>query len=579
MIGKGMTYDQFRNNESRSITDNLALVPTFGLPGSDNILASDGYDPIVETPVGRLSAVTPQEVDAYLEKVKEHSQAIKTGVQNLKDRGWMKNVVHAIGGSDPYLQAVIFGYMNAAKDILEDTLFGGNVKSFSKNSAFAVQQLTSAELQNLFAEGINILTYFGHSSANTLEFNLDDPNAYSNQGKYPMFIVNGCNAGNIFLYDTTRFSSSNQTLSEKYLLAKQRGSIGFIASTHYGIVNYLNIFVNSLYSAIAGNSYNKSIGEVQMAAMTKLLEITGATDYYGKMHAEQITLHGDPAVYMYPHQQPDYLVEDPQIKIDPAFVSVVDASFVIDAKFFNIGRAILDSVRIHIQRQLPDGSITDLFNGKIPAVKYVDSLKITVPINPLTDKGENKIIVTIDPDNHFSEISESNNTITKSVVIIEDEIRPISPYNFAIVTNPAITFYASAANPLSANKNYIIEVDTTELFNSTFKKTQTLSASGGLLQFNVPGLSLQDSTVYYWRTAPVPTPGNAYIWNYSSFVYLSNSTQGYNQSHYYQFKKSSNIDITLDADRKLQVPDNTFAHQNSDGYISDCTREIRSEFL
>lgn len=552
IIGKGLTYDQFRNNESKPTTENIALIPTFGLPGSDNILGSDNFDPIAETPIGRLSVVLPQEVDNYLEKVKEHDLAIKGGGQTLKDKGWMKNVVHAIGGSDPYLQAVIFGYMNAAKDILEDTLFGGNVKSFSKNSAFSVQQLTSAELQNMFAEGINILTYFGHSSANTLEFNLDDPSAYNNQGKYPMFIINGCNAGNFFLYDTTRFSSSNQTLSEKYLLAKQKGSIGFIASTHYGIVNYLNIFVNSLYSSIAGDSYDKPIGEVQISALSRMQTITGPSDYYGKLHAEQITLHGDPAVSMYPHQLPDYVVEDPQIKIIPSFVSVADASFDIDARVFNIGRALNDSIVLHVQRQLPDGSIVDLFNKKIAAIKYVDSLKLTVPINPLTDKGENKIIVTIDPGNTLTEISENNNTITKSVIIIEDEVRPISPYNFAIVNNPNITFYASAANPLSGNKNYIIEVDTTELFNSSFKKSQTIATTGGLLQFNVPGLSLSDSTVYYWRTAPVPAAGNTPIWNNASFVYLSNSTQGYNQSHYYQFKKSTNYDITLDPDRNLR---------------------------
>ena len=149
-MGKGLLMISSGLYESRPTTDNIALIPTFGLPGSDNILGSDGYDAIPETPIGRLSVVLPLEVEYYLEKVKEHELAIKNGSQTLKDKAWMKNAVHAIGGSDPYLQAVIYGYMNAANDILQDTLFGGNVKSFSKNSAFAVQQLTSAELQNSF---------------------------------------------------------------------------------------------------------------------------------------------------------------------------------------------------------------------------------------------------------------------------------------------------------------------------------------------------------------------------------------------------------------------------------------------
>ena len=75
--------------------------------------------------------------------------------------------------------------------------------------------------KTLFAEGINILDLFWTLFCQYIEFNLEDPYVYNNQGKYPMFIVNGCNAGNFFLYDTTRFSSSNQTLSEKYVLASK----------------------------------------------------------------------------------------------------------------------------------------------------------------------------------------------------------------------------------------------------------------------------------------------------------------------------------------------------------------------
>ena len=150
-------------------------------------------------------------------------------------------------------------------------------------------------------------------------------------------------------------------------------------------------------------------------------------------------------------------------------------------------------------------------------VNFIDSIQLSIPINPLTDKGDNKIIVTIDGTDLVTEKSETNNTVTKTFAIIEDEIRPVSPYNYAIVTKPTVTFYASAANPLSPTKNYMLEVDTTELFNSSFKKSMTISASGGLLQFNVPGFTMQDSTVYYWRTAPVPSNNTPPIWNSSSF--------------------------------------------------------------
>ncbi|MFZ1453717.1 MAG: hypothetical protein WAT20_13510, partial [Ferruginibacter sp.] len=65
-------------------------------------------------------------------------------------------------------------------------------------------------------------------------------------------------------------------------------------------------------------------------------------------------------------------------------------------------------------------------------------------------------------------------------------------------------------------------------------------------------ITYTDSTVYYWRTSTVPTSGNNYIWNNFSFVYLPNSTPGFNQSHYYQFKKNTYNKISLDADRVLR---------------------------
>jgi len=245
LIGRGILYTDYRTNEALPIVEELNLVPTFGTPGSDNQLASENFDPVSDISIGRISAINGDEVDNYLQKVKQYENVYQTLPNTVKGRSWMKNVVHAVGGSDPYLQAVIYGYMTANANVLRDTLFGGHVYSFSKNSSLSVEQISSTQLQDLFAEGINILTYFGHSSTNTLEFNIDEPAKYNNQGKYPVFLVNGCSAGNIFVYDTLRKYAGYQTLSEKYVLAKERGSIAFFASTHYGIVNYLNIFTNS----------------------------------------------------------------------------------------------------------------------------------------------------------------------------------------------------------------------------------------------------------------------------------------------------------------------------------------------
>ena len=94
------------------------------------MLASETLDPVPDIPIGRISAVSGEEIENYLQKVKEYELAAVTGQQTIKDKAWMKTGIHAIGGSDPFLQAVIYGYMNANKTILEDTLMGANIYQF-----------------------------------------------------------------------------------------------------------------------------------------------------------------------------------------------------------------------------------------------------------------------------------------------------------------------------------------------------------------------------------------------------------------------------------------------------------------
>ncbi len=51
-------------------------------------------------PIGRLSAISGNEVGNYLQKVKEYEQAQASASQTLDNKLWMKNVVHVIGGKD-----------------------------------------------------------------------------------------------------------------------------------------------------------------------------------------------------------------------------------------------------------------------------------------------------------------------------------------------------------------------------------------------------------------------------------------------------------------------------------------------
>lgn len=548
IIGKGVHYVHNRTFESNPDMAKLNLVTTYGWPGSDVLLTAEPGSSVPEVPVGRLSAINSAEVALYLKKVKEFETAQATMSPLVKDKGWMKNVVHIIGASDPTLGSILSQYMETYRRMIADTLFGANITTFAKTSSTTIQQLANTELQNLFIEGISLMTYFGHSSSTTLEFNLDNPENYYNPGKYPMFIGLGCNAGNFFNFNTLRFQTK-ETLSEKYVLSPDRGTIGFVASTHFGIVHYLDIWNSRAYKRISNTSYGKTFGEIMKETAIDVFNFTTQEDFYARANAEQTELHGDPALRLNPHTKPDYVIEEPMVRINPNFVSIADSTFKLVAKVMNIGKAPGRDIVVEVKRQFPNGTTQVVQRDTIPAIRYIDSVSVTLRIDPIRDKGLNKITIKVEADDMVDEIYESNNIIIKDIVIYEDEARPVYPYNLAIINKQNIKLTASTANPFSASRQYRMELDTTELFSSPFKVVRTVTSPGGVVEFD-PGITFSDSTVYYWRVAPVPTSGTNYTWNTSSFVYLVNHEVGFNQSHVHQQFKSTGVGISLDSASK-----------------------------
>src|SRR5690606_7636904 len=236
---------------------------------------------------------------------------------------------------------------------------------------------------------------------------------------------------------------------------------------------------------------------------------------------------------------------------NPSLVSIADNNFDFTIKVRNIGKAVSDSVMIRVLRTYPDGSEEQVFKNYIGPVKFEDSLVLSFPIIATRDKGNNKFKVTVDPDNDISEKAEYNNEAEINFFIYEEEAITVYPFEFAIINRQDITLFASTANPFSPERNYILEIDTTLQFNSSLKVTRSLVSAGGILEFN-PGISFLDSTVYYWRVAPEPPQGEEFIWNTSSFVYIAESTPGWNQSHFYQHKENQYSNIILNDERTFR---------------------------
>ncbi|MGB5008399.1 MAG: C25 family cysteine peptidase, partial [Ferruginibacter sp.] len=281
IIGRGLSYVDYRVNQANPLAEQLDLVQSYGWPASDILLSSPAGAVIPSIPIGRLGAINGTEVGIYLEKMMQYEQAQQSPSQTINDKGWMKNMLHTIGGSDSIENAQFGVYMNGYKNIIQDTLYGAHVETFSKTSVATIEQQQSLRISELFREGLSYVKYFGHSSANELAINLNYPENYQNAGKYPFMHVSGCTVGNFFTFNPNRVNGfSGMSLSEKYVLINQKGAIGFLGSTHFGIAPFLNFYNTRHYQNIGYNQYGNSIGNQMKATLQNLGSNPGSLDFY-----------------------------------------------------------------------------------------------------------------------------------------------------------------------------------------------------------------------------------------------------------------------------------------------------------
>jgi hypothetical protein len=551
LIGKGVNYMSIRAEENIPTLYKLALVPTWGNPASDMLLACDSnsFGLGNATPIGRVSAINGSEVAIYLQKVKEYEQVNSTYTGIIADEAWKKNVVHVVGAlssTGALIQADMVNYAN----VISDTAYGGVVTTFAETGTTSVQSLTGAQIDNLFNTGVGLVNYFGHSAANILGYNLGDPSQFNMRGKYPFFIANGCDAGDMFEPDSTRLvTPSGYSVTEDYILSPENGSIGFIGASSIGIVNYLDSYNTYLYNDWGIKYYGAPSGQQMMHVTHDLGNVPSfASDFYGRTCLEQLSLDGDPFISLYHVSKPDYAIETPQVVISPTIISVANSSFSVNAHYFNLGVAVNDSILVTIKWQLPNGSQITLYNQKRAGTFNEDSIQLNVPINPTVDKGNNTLIVDLNADGKISEMTMANNVVSIPFYIYDQDVSPIWPSNYSIVNKSPITFYCSSADPLDSLRNYVFEIDTTANFNSPQMVKQQTSSKGGVFTFN-PTVSLRDSVVYYWRVAILPSTGVPTNWSLASFIYIPASTDGWNQSHYYQWQNNTFATEELDSDR------------------------------
>ena len=266
------------------------LVPSAGFPPSDTHFVKGlqpGEPEFSMMAVGRIPAKSSQDLSNYLNKVIEQESSQIPGP---------KRVLHLVGGMNPAELVRHSSFLEGFAAIAKSGLPEVEVITYTKESAAEVQRMDLGEEINA---GVAVLTYFGHGSLgyNELDFGYvsDSSFGYSNAGKYPLLLINGCEYANAF--------GPSYSQGEDWLLTPNKGAIAVLSTSSLGVdlllKRYTEIWYKHLF-AVESAAKPLSLGEVMLRSEREFLLRYGLSIEYQAQLSQQVLL-GDPALRILPY--------------------------------------------------------------------------------------------------------------------------------------------------------------------------------------------------------------------------------------------------------------------------------------
>ncbi|RAK63464.1 C25 family cysteine peptidase [Hymenobacter edaphi] len=557
LLGKGVLITEWAGGFYRqtSAANRAAwpdLVPTSTRGASDIFFTADwqngSYVPRI--PTGRIPAATGEQVINYLDKLKQY--------EGLGPEPWRKNILHMAGGHDAgeftRFQAFLRGYQQKA----ERPFFGASVENIFNSTILTNGGVVSVDITQQLRKGLSLITYFGHGSTNYLDLlptPINDPgsNYPSGGGKYPVFYVNGCAAGNTY--------TTGGSIAEDWLLIANKGIIGFLADSDFGLEDDQDRYCSQMYSALFNEPawYGKPVAAVQAEVARRMsLSIPPATNNQARRYylslLMNLTWQGDPALTLFAPEKPDYKFTPnaTAARVDDAAGPVLAnaPTFRLKLQLSNPGKIVTNKLRITVERTV-NGTTLPLTVDTLRYFRRDTAVYITMT-NPAGTPvlGSNTFTVRLDNPNVIDELDETNNSTTFTYNFLNGGVTLLQPTEFAIVNRATVRLVGQSNLPQAQPINYEFELDTIPTFTSNFRRLSGPVSGRDIASWTttLPAPAAgRDSVVYYWRfrfSPPTAPAGLDVSWANSSFRFISGSPGGWSQSHYGQMARNQKQRVT-----------------------------------
>jgi hypothetical protein len=456
------------------------MIPNAGWPGSDLALAMNidsilPHIPVV--PIGRINASTAEDVATYLKKVIEIEAQPASAP-------WRKNILHLSGGRSFDEIETFKAYTKSFEDKVSGSSLGAHIETISKQTEQEIEQFPIEEPIN---RGVALMTLFGHSGIDVTDIDIsyasDENRKYKNRPFYPAVIANGCALGSIFF--------SPKTISSDWIFSSHSGAVLFLAHTFNGSSSALKHYTDSFYEVLADPKFtSQPFGTIKKEAIRRnLQQHTTLSDI---ITAQQMNLHGDPAIRIFPATLPDYAFDSTAFEysdITGSAATTWSDSLKIKVLVNNNGRYRNQPYKLMVT----DSANTILYQTKRVAMFTADTLDIKIA-NPFPGSGLFHLKILIDPENEITEESEQNNEYELSLSIPEGGIFPLLPVNGFVTIKPETELIAQLALG-RIDGQVVFEWDSTSTFATSRQSRVTTNQSIARLNVNFPAGFEQ----VYWR--------------------------------------------------------------------------------
>ncbi len=497
-------------------------IPTYGNPGTDMmyVLGMNADERIPGISIGRLNATEPAQVSAYLNKVVEMEALPFNDL-------FRKDFLQLSGGLTQVEINSFSQIITNLGEVIQSDFIGGRPFNTGKQTTENVKFIDISDRVN---SGVGYITFFGHSSGSVADIEVgrvSDPSfGFANKGKYPIFLVNGCDAGEIF--------DTNFTYGEDWIFEPDLGAINFIAHTSSALSSTLRVWSDLYYQVGYADSdfIATTVGDVMIEVSKQYFSIDPRE--IALTQIRQMQLQGDPAYRIFGADHPDFQIDNNSATVaalDGGEILALQDSFKIELIVKNFGRTTNDSLEVQVNRTFPDGSSRDYFRSFVRPLRQ-DTLNFFIPILENDPNiGTNILRISLDPEDRIEELDDTNNLVTVETSIFSGNTFNLFPINNAIIAEDQVEFRWQSSSPLEEARNYDLEFDTTPLFDGLNRRFFSVSGEVLLNQnFDFSTFTLDDSTTIYWRTRfSDPQPDESDKWVQSSFTLINNSNNGWGQ--------------------------------------------------